>query len=96
MYWTKKGSTPIQYRGLMDAVFVCRARQNAGLDLKDYPIPFWAEKAYLVGAAVYNLVENSSLDEDDGSEWQVTGKGDSGAFALINEHMREMKGKRIN
>lgn len=82
----------------MDAVFVCRARQKAGLDLANYPLPHWAEKAYLVGNSVFTQAENeSNEDEDDAGNTQayrIQGAGDSGTFALIHEHLRET-GERI-
>lgn len=72
---------------------VCRARHKGGLDLKDLPLPFWAEKAYIVGVVVYTQVENSyepDEKDDDGTNFgRIRGKGDSGTFSLIHEALIE-------
>ena len=95
LWYTKRGTTPVKFRGLCDAVFVCRARQKSGLDLTNYPMPYWAEKAHIIGTSVYTQVENSGNEqEDDG--WMVLGAGDTDAFKLINQHMREMNAKKVN
>lgn len=94
LYFTKKGVTPVEFQGLMDAAFVCRARQKAGLDLTRYPMPFWAEKAYLLANGIFSQVENEYDDDDDVVGRPKFTKGDSGVFALINEHLAE-NGERI-
>lgn len=95
-YYTKRGTTPILFQGLQDAVFVCRARQKAQLGFDGYALPFWAEKAYLIGNAILTQVENEYDDDDDDDSLTSKGikKGDSGTFALIDKHLAE-QGLRI-
>ncbi len=82
----------------MEAALVCRARQKAGYSLADYPLPYWAEKVHLLATAISAQVENEQMDEEDDTgnskDFVITGAGDSGAFALIHQHMQEMKEKR--
>ena len=64
-------------------------------------MPYWAEKAYLVGNAVFSRVEAEVNDggEDDESKpagaspFRFTGKGDSDAFKLIHEHLAELQNR---
>jgi hypothetical protein len=95
-YWTKEGVTPLEFQGFMQAVAVCRARQKAGLDLTRYELPYWAEKAYLIGTGVYTIAEAELNDdtENEGTDYEVKGSGDSGAFKLINQHMQELRLRR--
>ncbi len=101
LFYTKKGSTPSEFQGLLEALAVCRARQKAGLDLINYPLPYWAEKVYLLGNGVYSQVQ-AELDEgqgEDGGEGEFisfdpNAKGDSDAFKLIREDFDEIKNRR--
>jgi hypothetical protein len=90
MYFTKKGTTPLEFRALLDAVFVCRARHNAGLPLPD--LPFWGEKAYLVGTGVFAQAE-AEYNENTGGEKESSyiGSNDSDAFKLIREQFGDTK-----
>lgn len=98
LFFTKKGSTPFEFRGLLDAVFVCRARQKAGLTLEGFPLPYWAERAYLVGNGVYAQVEQENIEEDeeDTTDFGITSPGDSGAFSLIYEELRARRVTKVN
>ena len=93
LYHTKKGSTPFEFRGLLDAVFVCRARHKAGLPLAGFPLPYWAERAYLVGNGVYAQVEQESYEEDEeeSTDFGITSPGDSGAFGLIYQELQQRR-----
>lgn len=92
LYHTKKGTTPVEMRGMLQAAYMLRARHQAGLDKHIDYYPYWAEQAYLVANAVIQQVENERT-ESDGSEdensFMLTGKGDSGAFSAIYEFMQE-------
>lgn len=98
LYWTKQGTSPAEFRGFIEAAAVCRARQKAALSLADYPLPYWAEKAYLIACAVYATIEGEMQDDMDGedtkTDFAVTGEGDSGAFSLIHQHMSELRLRR--
>lgn len=93
LYYTKPNTVPKQFKGFQDAVFVCRARQNGNLEpIKD--LPFWAEKAFLIGVGVLAQVQNelNAGDEDDKSAaFGMTGEGDSGAFSAIFKHLQESR-----
>lgn len=84
----------------MDALFLWRARREAKLKMMEDAMPFWAEKAYLVGNAVLARVEAEEADTgEDGaspqeSAFQIKGEGDSGAFKHIYEHMKALGVKK--
>jgi hypothetical protein len=95
LYFTKAGSTPLKFRGCLNAASVWRARQKGGLSMQEDLMPFWAEKAYLIGLHVFAQVENELNEEameSDGkpkSEFQITSPGDSGAFADIFAYLQQ-------
>lgn len=92
MYFTKAGITPIEFRGMMQAVFILRAKRNGKLKLHEELFPHWAEQAYMLGNAVFNQVEQEEMESVGGegeSDFALKGKGDSGAFSAIFDYMQE-------
>lgn len=92
LYFTKAGVTPLEFRGMMQAVYMLRARQNGKLDLYQHLYPYWAEQAYMLGNQVFSQVESEKMETDEDNkpnQFALTGKGDSGAFSAIYEYMNE-------
>ncbi len=100
LYWTKPGTTPLEYAGFIEAVNTCRARNEAGLDLASYPIPGWAEKVYLLGVVIIKQVEAETSAEagegsDGATDFQLKGEGDSGAFSAVYQYFEQGRVKRV-
>lgn len=91
-YYTKQNTTPIQFRGFVQAFYLLRGREKRGQDLRENDFPYWAIQAYEIGSNVFSQVEAEEMDTDESDNPNNSlkiGKGDSGAFELINEQVQE-------
>lgn len=77
---------------MLQAFTILRSRRKSKLKLHNDLYPYWVEQAYITGNSVMLKVQQEQYDEkDDASEndFAIKGKGDSGAFSVIYEYMRE-------
>lgn len=95
LYWTKDGVIPLEYRGMMQAVSILRAKEKAGLEKHEHLFPYWAIRTYLLANQIFMQIEMEQTESDDdqpaGNAFAITGKGDSGAFKDIFEYMQEFR-----
>lgn len=99
LYYTKAGTTPLEYNGCFEAAMTMREARLGELyeEMRHYEqtFPFWAIAAYKAAERAFRTVENeyAAKTDEDGDDGDFTAGGDTDVFANLEAKMLEAKTK---
>lgn len=98
-YWTKEGTIPLKFMGLFEAAMLMREARLGELKrlfaYYEHNFPAWAIEAYKAAERAFRVAENEiGAESPEEREGGGTGKkftdgGDSDAFAVLENQIRE-------
>jgi len=100
-YWTKEGTTPLEYNGMFEAAMILRESRLGELRSQfgyyERTLPGWAIEAYKAAERAFRVAENEiSAETPEEREAGENGRsftdgGDSDAFAGLERRIREAR-----